>query len=160
MSLPCQWVDKIFRKLTLAYGRAFLDRWEGVAIADVKTDWGHELAGYESAPECIAYALSHLPASRPPTVFEFRELCARAPRKQQPALTWQPDPERLKQELSKLLPVRQAALSRVDHKAWAKALRARHERGERLSQYQVACYRQALKMDLIPADPMAGQEAA
>lgn len=29
MSLPAAWIDKIFTKLTLAYGRDFLGRWEG-----------------------------------------------------------------------------------------------------------------------------------
>ena len=68
MSLPLPWVDKIFLKLTLIYGRDFIGRWEGLEIADVKTDWGHELAGFENWPEAIAHALATCPPGKPPTV--------------------------------------------------------------------------------------------
>lgn len=36
---------------------------------------------------------------------------------------------------------------RPDPKAWAHRLKARHEAGERLNAYQVACYRQTLRAD-------------
>lgn len=158
MSLPIEWVEKIFRKLTLAYGRDFLARWEGITLADVKTDWMHELAGYENAPEAIAFALQNLPASRPPTVFEFREMCRKAPRKAEAQIEYKPDPARLAEELKKLNQSRKAPRQNVDCKAWAKALKARHEAGENLGQYQIFCYRKALKMDLIPEDPLLKRE--
>lgn len=104
MSLPIPWIDRIFEKLTLTYGRDFVGRWEqaGVAAADVKADWAHELAGFESWPEAIAHALSHLPPDRPPTVLQFRDLCRRAPPKQHPQLPApRADPERVKAELAK-----------------------------------------------------------
>lgn len=124
MSLPLQWVDKIFLKLTLIYGRDFIGRWEGLEIADVKTDWGHELSGFENWPEAIAHALATCPPGKPPTVIEFRELARKAPRAKVPALP-EPaaDPERVAAELAKLAPMRMAALSPViDHKAWAKRI--------------------------------------
>jgi hypothetical protein len=34
----------------------------------------------------------------------------------------------------------------VDHKRWAKKLKERHERGEKLSMYQIKCYKTALDM--------------
>jgi hypothetical protein len=34
----------------------------------------------------------------------------------------------------------------VDHKRWAKKLKMRHERGERLSLYQIKCYKTALDL--------------
>lgn len=124
MSLPLPWVDKIFLKLTLIYGRDFIGRWEGLEIADVKTDWGHELAGFENWPEAIAHALSICPPGKPPTVIEFRELARKAPRAQRPALPEpKADPERVAAELSKLAPLRMAAKSpTVDHKAWARRI--------------------------------------
>ena len=79
MSLPLPWVEKIFQKLSLVYGRDFLGRWEGIPIEDVKADWAHELAGYEHSPDSLAYALQHLPV-RAPTVLEFRNICQAAPR--------------------------------------------------------------------------------
>ena len=72
MSLPMSWVDKIFLKLTLNYGRDFLNRWEGVPIADVKSDWAHELRGYQQNPSAIEYGLEHCLTGKPPTVQEFK----------------------------------------------------------------------------------------
>jgi hypothetical protein len=79
MSLPMLWVDKIFTKLGLVYGRALLSQYEGFDIDDVKADWAHELAGYENHPESIAFALQNLPIDRPPNVLQFRAMCRRAP---------------------------------------------------------------------------------
>lgn len=70
-------IEVIFTKLTLVYGRDFLGRWEGLDLAAVKADWGHELAGLK--PESIAFALKHLPSAKPPTVFEFREIARKSP---------------------------------------------------------------------------------
>lgn len=78
MALPDSWVDRIFQKLTLTYGRDFLGRWEGVPLEEVKADWAHELDGYEKAPHAIHHALKNLPA-KPPTVLDFRALCQKAP---------------------------------------------------------------------------------
>lgn len=85
-SLPSAWVDKIFKKLTLTYGRDFLARWEGVEISAVKADWGYELRGYSKFPEAIAYALENLPEGKPPTVVEFRAMCFKRPDTSMPAL--------------------------------------------------------------------------
>ncbi len=103
MSLPQNWVDRIFEKLTLVYGREFLNRWEGLPIAEVKADWAHELDGFDKWPEAIAHALKNLPPDRPPTVLQFRALCRAAPPKVLPQLP-QPkaDPARVKAELAKL----------------------------------------------------------
>lgn len=79
MSLPAAWVDRIFEKLTLVYGREFLNKWDGVPIAEVKADWAHELAGFVDKPNAIAYALQTLPTDRSPNVLQFRDLCRRAP---------------------------------------------------------------------------------
>lgn len=72
MSLPFVFIDQIFSKLTLIYGRDFASRWEGMNISDVKADWAHELDGLDRSPQRIAYALKNLPTSKPPTVLEFR----------------------------------------------------------------------------------------
>lgn len=152
MSIPIAWVDKIFLKLTLVYGRDFIGRWEGLEISDVKTDWGHELSGFEDWPEAIAHALATLPPGKPPTVLEFRDLARKAPRKTLVALPSQPaDPANVAAELAKLasLTVRkQAADSRVDHKAWARRLIARHEAGEVLKPIQLRFAREALRLHL------------
>jgi hypothetical protein len=80
MSLPMPWVERIFTKLTMVYGRDFLGRWEGLDISEVKADWAHELSGFKDHAESIAYALKNLPDSgKPPTVLEFRAMCRKAP---------------------------------------------------------------------------------
>ena len=73
-----QLVDIVFKKLSLVYGRDFLGRWEGIDLTDVKSDWAHELSGYEGNPAAIKYALQNLP-NKAPTVLEFRSICQRAP---------------------------------------------------------------------------------
>jgi hypothetical protein len=80
--LPMPWVDRIFLKLSLVYGRAFMAKWDGLDTAMVKGDWAHELASFTTWPEALAYALAHLPPDRPPTVLEFRALARRAPPRQ------------------------------------------------------------------------------
>lgn len=80
MSLPMPWVERIFTKLTMIYGRDFLGRWEGLNIDEVKIDWSHELAGFKNYPDSIAYALKNMPEGiKPPTVLEFRAMCRKAP---------------------------------------------------------------------------------
>ena len=85
-TLPLAWVEKVFRKLTVVYGRDFMARWEGQEINDVIEDWAEELAGFVNWPEAIAWALKNLPDSKPPTVLEFRALCFKAPRPDRQAL--------------------------------------------------------------------------
>lgn len=101
--LPDGWVDRIFEKLALTYGRAFLNQWEGLPIEDVKADWEHELAGYVDFPEAIKFALRNLPSDRPVNVRQFRDLCRRAPAKSVPQLEApRADPERVRTELAKI----------------------------------------------------------
>lgn len=142
MSLPTKWVEALFTKLQLAYGRDFIGRWEGVDLNDVKTDWGHELAGFERHPEAIAYALANLP-QKAPTVMEFRAVCRKAPQPEVPRLEHAAAaPERVAAELAKLAPLRRRA--EIDRKDWARALIDRHAKGEMLKPIQLRFAREAL----------------
>lgn len=144
MSLPTKWVEALFTKLTLAYGRDFAGRWEGIDLNDVKTDWGHELAGFDSHPEAIAYALANLPP-KAPTVMEFRALCRRAPVAAVPLLDSPvANPERVAAELAKLGHIRKNRGAEVDRKDWARALIARHASGEKLRPIALQFARDAL----------------
>lgn len=141
MSLPIPWVQRIFAKLTLLYGRDFLGRWEGQDIEAVMADWAHELAGFERNPEAIKHALSHLPAAKPPTVLEFRDLCRGAPSttKALPAPAVKADPEmaaKVAQAISRNDP--------VHPRHWAELLRRRELACERLTVAQRAMWREAL----------------
>jgi len=152
MSLPIAWIDRIFEKLTMTYGRDFMDRWRGLSIADVKTDWAHELSGFQSSPESIAFALQNLPAGNPPTVLEFRAIGLKAPRPANKQLEApKADPARVAAELSKLVNVKKQSVAnshKIDHKAWAKALKARDEAGEKLNPTVRRFYREALRLNL------------
>ncbi len=77
--LPADWIDRIFTKLSLTYGRAFMAQYEGLEPAAVKQDWAIELAGFQNSPEALGYGLRNLPIDRPPNVLQFRALCRKAP---------------------------------------------------------------------------------
>jgi hypothetical protein len=134
MSIPVEWVDRIFTKLSLAYGREFIGRWEGLSIGDVKTDWAHELAGFENWPEAIAFAFDHLP-EKPPTVQQFRGICMKAPARQNLALPApQANHDRMKAEIAKLKESMSAKpVSRGTNRDWAHRIINRHNAGEKIS---------------------------
>ncbi len=132
MSLPDKWIEKIFHKLTVAYGRDFLGRWEGIPLADVKADWAECLAGFVANPGAISYALDHLPDSKPPTALDFRTICIRAPSVNAPRLEApKANPERVSEAFGQLAKAREAVSAgmAVDHKAWAKRNIANAEAG-------------------------------
>ena len=142
--MPSAWVDKIFTKLALVYGRDFLARWEGLEIADVKTDWAHELSGFQRFPEGIAHALTHLPSGKPPTVFEFRDIARKAPLpkfKQLPSP--KASPEVIAEQLKRMAPLREV-VQRPGDKDWAKRIIYRHEHGEQINPTSLRFAREAL----------------
>ena len=143
MSLPLMWVDKIFAKLTLVYGREFLSRWEGLTIADVKTDWAHEMAGFAENPQAIAHALQNLPSDKPPNVYQFRSIARSLPPKQAalPAPV-AASPDIVAAQLLAMVPIKKA-LS-VDGKEWARRIVGRHEAGDNIRLYSLNLAKEAL----------------
>ncbi len=141
MSLPSSWVDKIFLKLTLTFGRDFLDRWKGVPIEDVKADWAHELRGFQQNPAAIAYGLEHCIAGKPPTVQEFKSACYRKPDTTPLLPSPVVDPVIAARVLEGL---RESAKTKPSMKDWAYRLKSRHEAGDKLNRNQIACYQAAL----------------
>lgn len=77
--LPDAWVDSLFARMAVRYGSSWSAKWEGLDMAAVRADWAAELAGFAGWPEAISYGLQYIPADRPPTVTQFRELCRGAP---------------------------------------------------------------------------------
>ena len=148
MALPLPWVDRIFEKLALVYGQAFLARWRDLDLDAVKADWAHELDGFEQHPQAIAHALQSLPPEKPPTVLQFRELARRAPLPELPRLESPPaDAERVAAELAKLAKlatVRTTAAQAVDHRAWARRILDRKARGERVNRTVLSMAQQAM----------------
>lgn len=145
MSLPAPWVNKIFDKMTLTYGQAFLRRWQDIDLNAVKSDWAHELAGFAQQPQSIAYGLQNLPADKPPTVLEFRALCRRSPMPEVPRIEQSPaGRERIASELAKLVPV--ISRAPAGSRDWARRLIGRYEAGEKLTRAQIEMARGALGM--------------
>lgn len=147
--LPMPWVSRIFEKLSMTYGRDFLSRWDGFSeesMLEVKAYWAEELSGFVEQPDAIAHALAHLPA-KAPNVIEFRQLCRMAPK---PEFKQLPRPTQDPQAVAEVVGVVKSKLSKlpeIDPKGWAKKLKARHERGEKLGAHQISAYRQALGME-------------
>lgn len=90
--LPDAWVARIFQSLTGIYGAQFrskfsqLENGVDIGIAMASQAWAKELGSFSDMPESIAYALDHLPTDHAPNALEFRDICRRAPRKEQVSL--------------------------------------------------------------------------
>ena len=44
--IPMKAIDRLFQRLSLNYGRLFLDMWKDIPIDQVKAEWSEGLAGY------------------------------------------------------------------------------------------------------------------
>lgn len=78
MSLPQDWADRLFLRLSVRYGESFLGQYRNQDMAAVKADWADVLDGWERCPSAIAWALDSLP-ERAPNAITFRNLCRAAP---------------------------------------------------------------------------------
>jgi len=71
-ALPDGWIDRLFQRFSVLYGKHWNEMWADVPMADVKDAWDGELAGVTG--EQIARALKQL-GKFPPTLPEFSALC-------------------------------------------------------------------------------------
>lgn len=143
MSLPLSWVERIFDKLTLHYSQEFLSKWRDIDINTVKSEWAHELAVFERAPNLIAFALSNLP-ERAPNVANFKALCRQAPLTDVEALpSPKANPERMRAELAKLSVVATKQIMQ-GNRDWAHAILRRKDDGAKISPTVVQMAKQAL----------------
>jgi hypothetical protein len=141
--LPLEWVEKIFKKLTLVYGRDFQSRWEGLDVMEVKIDWAHELAGLQENPRCITHALQNLPPAKPPTVLEFRALALKCPGESVALLPLaRLEPEVVAQHVARANAVKPTGF--FGNKDWAHRIIARHDAGDKLLPYTLKCAQDAL----------------
>lgn len=160
MSLPDAWVDRIFDKLALVYGHQFLSRWDGLDLARVKADWAHELRRFQQTPAAITHGLENLPADRPPTVLQFRDLCA-SHHVPAPALahdTTPADPQRVAEELAKLRG--QPHHRSGDSREWARQIVARHRAGDRVTPTVLRIAEGALAMAGVQRAAVDAEEGA
>lgn len=132
MSLPTKTIEGLWTRLIAAYGVRFLDQYEGLPIADVKTDWAARLSVFSERLDAVAWALHNLPV-QPVNAIAFAALCRQAPAPIVPALPLPPaNPERMRAELAKLQPVLSKPVC-GDGRDWARRIVARVQAGERVS---------------------------
>jgi hypothetical protein len=75
-SLPETWVERLFQRMLLDYGKKFSDQWGGADTNALITHWSRELAGYSGAE--LKRGLDALSTREwPPTLPEFKKLCRR-----------------------------------------------------------------------------------
>lgn len=138
MALDQRWIDRLFERLTLAYGVAFLRQWDGIDLDEVKRFWAEALDGLNA--ERIGYGLGGINPDKSPNAHQFRQACLRAPERTLPALKApKADPA--------VVDAVMRAFKRVevaDAKAWARKLKEREEAGERLGLIQSRFWREAL----------------
>jgi hypothetical protein len=132
MSLPSPWIDELFDRLSVRYGKKMADAYEGQAIDDVKADWANVLD--QTSAHAIKYALVNLPITWPPTATEFLELCRRAPAdpaRAQAALPAPPvDPKVKAEAIAKLKTFK---FGQGDPRGWISRLVERRDAGEILN---------------------------
>jgi hypothetical protein len=73
-ALPETWIEKLFDKMLLDYGKKFIDQWSGADTDKLIAHWSRELAGYSGLELKRGYDAL---ATRdwPPSLPEFKKLC-------------------------------------------------------------------------------------
>lgn len=75
-ALPERWVERLFERMLLEYGKKFADQWGGADTDALIAHWSRELAGYTGAE--LKRGLDALTTKDwPPTLPEFKKLCRR-----------------------------------------------------------------------------------
>lgn len=72
--IPADWIERLFDKMLLDYGKKFTDQWAGPDPDKLIAHWSRELAGYTPAELRRGYdALAGL--DWPPSLPQFKKLC-------------------------------------------------------------------------------------
>jgi hypothetical protein len=141
--LPTKVIDKLFLRLSNAYGSQWSSLWKDNDITEVKDLWAEELSFFADHLEAFVWALDHLP-DRPPNLIQFKKLLMDAPLANRvqalefTAVT--PMPPAIAKIFKKALTPSQ------DPKAWAKRILKRYENGEKPSNISVRFAKEALNI--------------
>lgn len=72
--LPQSWIEKLFHRMLLDYGKKFTDQWGGADTDELIAHWAHEMAGYTGIE--IKRGLDAMKARDwPATLPEFKKMC-------------------------------------------------------------------------------------
>lgn len=156
MPLPASLVERLFEKLAIRYGAAFMQQWRGADPAHVKADWAEVLEGFDGPT--IGYALRYLP-SAPINAGQFRDICRRAPTPDPsprlPRPDERPDPQRVAELMARISAPPDDTLSHAERVA-ARLREIRARNGGRLSGPQAAMLA-ACDRYISPTDALIGQ---
>ena len=143
-------VDRLFTRLAATYGADWTRQWASVPIGDVKTAWGHELAGFITDLPAISNALDNLP-ERCPNVIQFKALCKACRTVNATLLLPEPksDPAFVAQVLAKMA---DAPIKAADMKAWARRIIARKAAGDVVSPHNLKCAQDAMGISTKTAE--------
>lgn len=72
--LPISWVEALFDKMSLSYGKKFVDQWGGVDPKKLKDHWAEQLAVMSRTELSRGYRALET-REWPPTLPEFKKLC-------------------------------------------------------------------------------------
>jgi hypothetical protein len=72
--LPERWIEKMFDKMLLDYGKKFTDQWGGADTGALIAHWSREMASY-TGPEIKRGLAAMEGRDWPPTLPEFKKLC-------------------------------------------------------------------------------------
>jgi hypothetical protein len=144
---PPEVIDAVFNRLSAIYGARFHRQHDAASLDTTKRIWAQELAGI--SPAGIRYAMANLPSDYPPNPLQIRALAANRPPE---SLSLPPPRQQSPEGLARLKNAGEAAqkaarTNNLDPLAWAKKLRDREQRGERLKPIQARLWRQALRLE-------------
>lgn len=73
-AIPIAWVESLFKRMAVTYGKHFADQWRGLDTTAIKRHWGIELGKLKR--EELTHGVQQL-AGRdwPPTLPEFVKMC-------------------------------------------------------------------------------------
>ena len=72
--LPASWINALFEKMSMSYGKKFSDQWGAVDPAKMADFWAIELAGY-TGPELSRGVVEMGSKDWPPSLPEFKRMC-------------------------------------------------------------------------------------
>lgn len=158
-ALPDAWIDRLFMRFAVLYGKHWLDMWAGIPMEQVKAAWASELASVPA--ERFGPALQAV-GKFPPTLPEFVALCKPQPpipspayhRALLPSQKGAPPSAEVQREIDTLLA---GWGGRSDPKKWAREILAEAKAGRYRYAYGIECATEAL-LNEMPADPEAALE--
>lgn len=144
--VPMKAIERLFQRLSLNYGRQFLDLWKDIPLEEIKLEWSQGLSGidFKEIAAGLEYCLDH--HKFPPTLPEFKQLCRDSKRPEVlKALPRNYSDEELQANHERL----RSAASVLNHSKgpgtdWAERVFARYAHGEKLHEISVTFAEEAL----------------